>query len=248
MTADPWRDLAVEPYSIRSAPGGLSGRVAAPSLQECAEAWRDFGQQPGTRLSWVRTGAVRYELRTAEQQAVASLRHGRPATLSAGGRTFTWKRVPGSSWPDIAKTISRDRPGSPAHMLRDEETPLSRKRQAESRDLLLRHLLDEAGMPILYTGGQNIGRSARAYIKFPGQRWLRFPVRGTRRVNAIMTAVDQAGNKVARYRLTRNETSFWKTVEITVHPAQQLTDELVLAIALSPLWLRSYFRSEGGGG
>jgi hypothetical protein len=53
-----------------------------------------------------------------------------------------------------------------------------------------------------------------------------------------MTAVDQAGNKIARYRAR----------QITVHPDQSLTDELVLAIISAP-WLASYFDvpSEGDG-
>lgn len=77
---------------------------------------------------------------------------------------------------------------------------------------------------------------------FPDQRWLRFPVRGTKLADAIMTAVDQAGNRVARYRLNHG-------IEITVHPDQPLTDELVLALVVSAPWLRSYFRqSKGEGG
>jgi hypothetical protein len=103
---------------------------------------------------------------------------------------------------------------------------------------MLKQLLDETGTPILYTAGRHGGRHADGYSKFPGQRWLRFPVRGT-----IMTAVDQAGNKVARYRLYGG-----KTTEIIVHPDQRLTDELSLAIAASAPWLSSYFRAEGGGG
>ncbi len=225
MNADPWRDLATEDYSIRSTPFRPSQRVAAPSRQECKDAWRDFGQQPGTRLSWVRTGARRRELRTAGQQTVASLRNGRPTTLSAGGRTFTWKRAPSSSLPGIAETISRDRPGEAAHMIG----------QAPEKDPWLWQLLDETGTPILYHGYY---WGAGDYIKFPGRRWLWFPVRGTKRANAIMTAVDQAGNKVARYRLVRN-----KIVEITVHPGQQLTDELALAIVLSAPWLSARFSS-----
>ena len=242
MNADPWRDLAAEPYRIRREPGGPAGRVAAPSRQEYADVWRDFGQQPGTCLSSVWAGAMRHELRTAGQQTVAAVRYSyaQPfATLNAGGRTFTWKRVTRSSWPGIAETISRDQPGAPAHTL---------KRQPDNKDFHLRQLLDETGTPVLYTGGTHLDRSAGAYVKFPGQRWLRFPVRGFRRANAIMTAVDQAGNKVARYRLARNETGLWKRVEITVHPGQQLTDELTLVIALSAPFLRSYFRPEGGGG
>jgi hypothetical protein len=69
-------------------------------------------------------------------------------------------------------------------------------------------------------------------------RWLRFLVRGTGHTNAIMTAVDQAGNRVARYRLLTEDSA-----EVTVHPDRDLTDELVLALAISVPWLRSYFRA-----
>jgi DivIVA domain-containing protein len=236
--ADPWRDLAADPYGVRREPGDLAGRIAAPPKQECVGAWHDFGQQPGTRLSWVATGALRRELRTAEQQTIAAVRTGMPTTLTAGGRTFTRRPVSRSSWPGIAETISGGRPGAPAHML---------NRPAGQRDPALRQLADETGMPVLYTAGRHVDRSAGGYIKFPGQRWLRFPVRGARRANVIMTAVDQAGNKVARYRLAPNRAGFRERVQITVHPGQRLTDELTLAIALSAPWLRSYFASSGGG-
>jgi hypothetical protein len=67
-------------------------------------------------------------------------------------------------------------------------------------------------------------------------------------MNAIMTAVDQARNRVARYRITRKGlTATPGLVEITVHPDQTLTDELLLAIAISAPWLGAYFQ-EGGGG
>jgi DivIVA domain-containing protein len=56
----------------------------------------------------------------------------------------------------------------------------------------------------------------------------------------------QAGNKVARYRLARDEASSRKGIQISVHPRQQLT-ELTIALALSAPRLGSYFRSEGGG-
>ena len=199
--------------------------VAERGLQEIG---RDFGQQPGTCLSAVRTGIGRRELCTAEQQTVVSVRDsllGWPATLSAGGRTFTSKRVGQLAWRNIAGTISSYRPGDPGHMWLYYG-------QTDKKDGGLRQLLDETGTPVLFTGGSTSGRAA-GYIKFPGHRWLRFPVQGRRRANAIMTAVDQAGNEVARYRL------HGRTVQITVH--HELTDELTLAIALSAPWLRSRF-------
>lgn len=91
---------------------------------------------------------------------------------------------------------------------------------------------------------------------FPDLLWLRFPVRGSCLANAIMTAMDQAGNRVARYRYTSRSGQQKKSlsrsegsVDIIVHPGLKLTDELALALALSADWLRTYFaHPEGGGG
>jgi DivIVA domain-containing protein len=273
MGADPWSDLPVGNYFTASGPSGRADRTVAPSwravwkyearnrkylAQECANAWRAFGQEPGAHLRWVRAGAARHELRTAEQQAIALIRSGRTAAASTGGRTFTWKRVTASVRPDIDEIIRRSCRCGPVHLL-DAATPRSRKRQAEASSqkpsravhvhLNLREFLDEAGMPILYTSGMNYDLSAEACITFPDQRWLRFPVRGTRRANAIMTAVDQAGNKVARYRIIRPNFLPSGPVEIIVHPDWKLTDELALAVVISAPWLSSYFaRPRGGGG
>jgi DivIVA domain-containing protein len=172
------------------------------------------------QLRWVLTSGrhlwsvLRGELLTAEQQAVASVRSRSPdmdwpATVSAGGRTFTWKRVTGSAWPGIAEIVRRSDQDYGAGRSLDADTPDSRKPQATASSLKravralrepIRELLNETGTPILYASGQNYNRGAGARITFPDQRWLKFPVRGTERANAIMTAVDQAGNKVARYR------------------------------------------------
>ena len=97
--ADPWRGLAMAKYFSRSEPG---------LAQECAAAWRDFSEVPGRQLRWVWAGAARRELRTAEQQTIAS-RHGQSATFGTGRRTFTRTQVTGSSWPDIAEIVRRSR-------------------------------------------------------------------------------------------------------------------------------------------
>jgi len=208
--ADPWRDLAADPFHIHRDPGALEGRAAPPPASRCADEWREFSEQPGTRLMWVRTGAMRYELRTAKQYPLVIMRRGLATTLTTGERTFKTKAGGRTPVPGISEVINRDRPGYPARTMRG------------AKDIgrpPLRHILDEAGLPILFSGGRHISRIAGAYIVFPSQRWLRFPVRGARRANVIMTAVDQAGIKVARYRIARNEPSSRKGIQITVRPA-----------------------------
>jgi len=212
--------------------------------QECTGEWRDFAQQPGTHLRLVPTGITRRELRTGERQTVARLRRVRYTTVTAGGRTFTWEQVAASSRPDIAEIIRRSHPNHDTGYFTSNTQP-NRVDQ-----LNLRAVANETGVPILYTSGYNFNGSAGARITFPDRRWLEFPVRGTGRANAIMTAVDQDGNKVARYRLTGKLRAFSALpMEITVQPGHPLTDELVLAIVISAGWLGSYFSPpEGGGG
>jgi DivIVA domain-containing protein len=271
-TADPWRDLATVNHFTGRGASGLADRAAAPSRrtrrkyenrdleylgQEYVDAWRDFGQQPGTHLRWMRAGTVRRELRTAEQQTIASLRYGLPSTISTGGRIFTWKRVTRSSWPGVAEIVRRSRRESGnAHLVAGsgprEKALNEGYGHAAHVVLRLRELLDKTGTPILYASGEHLAERPEACITFPDQRLLRFPVRGTTRADAIMTAVDEGGNNVARYRIARwghVEKYFFRAgaVEITIHPDRKLTDELILAIAISAPWLSGYFNPGGGG-
>ena len=71
-----------------------------------------------------------------------------------------------------------------------------------------------------------------------------------------MTAVDQAGTKVARYRITGKGPGLWekvfplqgRPVDITVNPSWELTNQQVLTIAISAGWLDRYFLYPSGGG
>lgn len=232
--ADPWHHLAVADYFAGSGPG---------LHVECADAWRDFDPVPGTRLRWMWAGLTRRELQTMEQHTIAYRRGA--GTFSTGHRSFTAKKVTASSWPGVAVIADRYAWDCDGHFL-DPDAPGSRMSKGLRRDRFkAAEYRDEAGRPVLYASGKHIGRQARGCVTFPDQRWLRFPVRSTSRQDAIMTAVDQDGNKVARYRVTGRA---WATrVEITVHPDWKLTDELVLALLISAPWLPGYFMSEGGG-
>jgi len=258
-SADPWRDLAIAQLTR----GGVDPTKRARNRrryfsEEFQDAWRNFGQQPSAYLRWGRVkGVVRpsrweFELRTADQQAIASFRGWPLYRASAGGRSFTVNatKIPARSIPDtwppnIAELAARTWRDQTGHFA--TKTMSSGEQRGQARRVS--QLVDETGIPILYVHGLNFNRRAYACITFPDQRWLRFLVRGTRRANAIMTAVDQEGNIVARYRKpSRDRPRKWGSVEITVNPGRKLTDELVLAIAISVPMLDSYFHSPSGGG
>jgi hypothetical protein len=159
--------------------------------------------------------------------------------LSAGGRNFIFThnltplRFSDPLVAEIAAFRDRDYTGHFAVGVRDSIG-------AQPRLARLAAVVDETGMPVLYTSGENFAFTAAARITFPDRRWLRFLVRGTRKANAIMTAVDQAGNGVIRFR--RRDT-WGQGTDVVVHPDRTLTDELALTIALSAHWLSRFFRT-----
>jgi len=231
MSADPWRELdAVGGRFTRGGAGDRDGRSARQSrralrehyIEECWEAWDEFGQQPGTylRLEWVRI--ARCEIRSVDLHTIASMTYRWPDTIWA--------------YPDIPETCDRVSTGKGNFVF------------VRTRARKPRKLVDETGVPVLYTSGRNFGREAQASVSFPDGRSLRFPVRGTHRANAIMTAVDEAGNSVARYRITRfTKGGLRHNVEVALHPGRELTDELILAITISAPQLSSYFSVQRGG-
>jgi DivIVA domain-containing protein len=234
-SADPWQEAgAVAQFTHDGSRdlAQLSQRALRKLFaEECKNAWHGFGLLPGAQLQWKHRGIARKEL-YREEQTLASVRTSwGKETVSAGGRTFTWRTSrASSSLPGVTGISNRSSLDYDGHFAPGRRTwPRS--------EAGVRGLVDEAGIPILYTSGKNYDGRACARISFPDGRWLRFLVRGTRWGYAIMTAVDQAGNKIARYRAH----------QITVHPDQNLTDELILAIAVSTPWLASYFDTSNDG-
>jgi hypothetical protein len=267
LEADPWRDLAAWDFSERHADPGPSGTAAVSSAARArpapltsadrdvpavadpaggnADVWLACGGLPGIRLRWVRTGVLRSELRAEGGQVSASVRRrppwtgwsGQAGVVRVGGRAFTSQRVSQSAWPGTAATFGAGFPaaGDPEGSRKDSRT---------------RVLADPHGLPVLCSGGQNFDHRPGAYIRLPGGRWFQFPVRGRNRGSAIMTALDQDGNKVALYRMVRagGGSPAPRQVEIAVHPDQGITDELLLILAVSAPWLWTYFLRDSGGG
>jgi hypothetical protein len=84
--ADPWRDGGDVAQLVRGGVSGLAQRYprSKPTSKsarawftgQCQNAWREFGRLSGTQLWWGPVGPAFCELRTAEQQTLASLGYG----------------------------------------------------------------------------------------------------------------------------------------------------------------------------
>ncbi len=110
---DPWHDLEVTQLTRSEVSGPAehpTGRAwLAPEKQfaeKCADAWRDFGQAPGTHLRWGRAALRIYELRTPEAQTIASLAR----RLPIPGRRH-WREIPGQHWREELHSY-KDSPGT----------------------------------------------------------------------------------------------------------------------------------------
>lgn len=244
LADDPWRHLIAFRYSM--------GPPALDARTEYADDWAAFDAQPGFRLRYGRAGSADDELRTADGVQIATCRtHWRSTTVRVGWRTFTVARVHRVAWPALVPAFGAGQPAQPVHLRRsDGYQRADPERQAAGMPRGARLLADEAGQPVLLTAGAHIDRTAGACVMLPGGRWLRFPVRATNPGNAIMTAVDQAGNMVARYRVDRGKR--WRPaawhVDITIHPREQLGEELTLVLTVSADWLRAFFKASRDGG
>jgi hypothetical protein len=75
------------------------------------------------------------------------------------------------------------------------------------------------------------------------QPWLWFPVHGTVYQNAVMRAIDASGTVILSFRWVGS-----KEVEVVVPPDETVTTEILCVIAITGLWLRSFFVTNTGGG
>ncbi|HEV2377700.1 MAG TPA: hypothetical protein VGS19_36750 [Streptosporangiaceae bacterium] len=271
QSEDPWRGHGVSSERVDDgfSSRGSADRALAflhrfllggPFPAQCRDAWRDLPQLPGTRLWWGRTGVGRYELRTARQQTLACLPRprtqgrgrashlpfgvwddGPPMSVSAAGKSYTLKSADHEDErpPLVAEIATRSLRDCLGHFARNGPAlPTLRGMGFPA----VRELADDTGLAVLYTSGDNFFGRAYARISFQGGRWLRFLVRGTRLSNAIMTAIDQDGQRVARYRAVGGiHKRRRQSVEITVKPNWTLSAERILAITMSAPWLSSYF-------
>lgn len=111
------------------------------------------------------------------------------------------------------------------------------------------------GVVAVQKKGHHINLRAKGTLTLPGRGTLRFPVQGARREYAVMSAVDESGLPLVKYRFsdpvpTRTAWGLSKLegAEVVIAPDLRTSIEsMLLLIALSTEWLWSYFVKTGGG-
>ena len=181
--------------------------------QECKEAWERFPEHLGTHMKLHRVGSRGWEL-TRHEDGVAL----------ASSKKGWWAIPEHVTQVELNGDIYR----------RSRTFPLGRP---------YRWVNVETKVPILRGAGSNFNRRARLAMDLPDGRRLRLPVRGTFPGNAVMTAVDDRGDRVARFRSARGS-----GIEVVVAPHVPITTELLLVVAATSPAVLMYFREPSGGG
>ena len=173
-----------------------------PPKAECDETWESFPGLPGDHLRWHQTAPW------LNQRSEIASQDGRVLAVVEGVRLFP---VPGL----VPRPPRRVTIGQVTYQIRGR--------------ILGARVTAPDGVTILsFTGTKNFERQASAVAQLSDGRTLRFPVQGTSKSNAVMTATDDAGSPVFRLRRVRNAGPGGhrkKAVEILVERGRQATPE-----------------------
>ena len=195
---------------------------------EAREEWKRFASLPGTRVVWKRQGKNQYELIVNDSCM---------ATVQLG------------AFHGVVKTLSID--------VDERRVDYGRRRLRRwwQRGGAPELVEITAGRPALIITGTHLDHHANGTIELPAHGTFGFPVQGTNLFDAVMSAVDESGKSHLHYRIgdSRLAVKTWQrnldSVEVVIAPEYQMRMESVLLlIAASTSWLRTYFESRGRGG
>jgi hypothetical protein len=121
------------------------------------------------------------------------------------------------------------------------------ERRARSAARLIRTFVDDTfGRPLFSTYGKHFNSVEGGVIRLPDGQTVWFPMRYTRRKDAVMTAVDATGYRILRFRISRWMRPYnrWvpSTIDVLVNPAETLTDSLLGAVAVASPWVSTFFQ------
>ena len=185
------------------------------------EAWGSFPELPGEHLRWHQIRWKVSEIATRDGTVLATVE---------GVSLFP---VPGF----MPRPASRVTIGQQTY-------------RVEDRIFDARITASDGSTILSYTGVKNFNRRAEAVAHLSNGQSLRFPVQGTSKRNAVMTATDDSGEPVFRLRQVRNTgrgEERQKVVEVVVAPGRQITPDLLLVMATGYHNLANFFDRPGGG-
>ena len=127
------------------------------------------------------------------------------------------------------------------------------RRIGKSRDLV-KELVEVANDATVMTmTGIHYGGRATTRLSTPDDLSLTFPVTGSNAPRATMSAVNDAGDRLVRYRVNKPKGGVWAIgpvldlipVEVVVMDGAESIPSLALLIAVTSGYVRSFFRSPG---
>jgi hypothetical protein len=206
---------------------GKRSNTRREASRDAFRAWREFVNLPGARIVWRRQEKDKFELRSNDS-SVATAQLARDGVLSKLSIDIDGRRV---------------------------DYELRR----------LRCWWQRAGAPVLVECGSgrpapitklghHFDGSDRGTITLPGHGTFRFPVQGTMLFDAVMSAVDESGKPQLHYRVGDPSLAVkhWQrnldSIEVVIAPELDMRmDSVLLLIASSTSWLRTYFETAGSG-
>jgi hypothetical protein len=195
------------------------------TLREARQEWERLASLPGTRVVWKWQAKNHYEL-IANDTCMATVQLG----LFGGVKT-------------LSINVDEQR-------VDYECRRLWRRWQAGGASQLVEVT---TGRPAFISTGTHMNHEADGTIELPGHGTFEFPIQGTIPFNAVMSAVDESGKsqlhyRISDYKLAEKTRQRLNSIEVVIEPECQMPMETVLLlIAASSSWLRTYFGQTGSG-
>jgi hypothetical protein len=223
--------------------------------RECQENWDSFADLDGERLSCefspnaltkVKLGV---EIKNSGGQTLASAAHprfgsdrgaaiGRLGSLMVGQKSYGFRQTsPAYNRPGRNRVWASFNNDAFEKTGRYEITTKRRVRHPLGGWEVLD---DTTGRTMCRVSGFACKMRMTTRIELPGGRWLRFAVRGTSSFNDVVTAVNQDGQPVVRYRCASRPRNRNNT-DIVVSPAWPLTEEHLVAMAISSRYASTWW-------
>jgi hypothetical protein len=197
---------------------------------EVERQWRTFPDAPGTHLSWRRVKGRAWEL------------------VSHRGSVWATLRLKGGGFGSGSERCSIEVKGRTFEMTRGAWG-------GGTTDYGRRDLVNSAGDAVLRRSSMHFDRIDDARVWLLDHGTFTFPVTGPYPF-ALMSAVDESGNTVIRYRLRAARFARIATnwgygrmkVEIVINPQALSIPMIELLAAVTSEFLPAYFRFESRGG